>query len=63
MAVVIARFFENVRYIMTIYDVFYGHPDINFTETARGWGVFRNITQNSDNVTNYIYNLNNFKQA
>ncbi|CAK82690.1 unnamed protein product (macronuclear) [Paramecium tetraurelia] len=63
MAVAIARFFENVRYIMTIYDVFYGYPDVNFTAAARGSGVFRNITQNSDNVTNYIYNLNNFKQA
>lgn len=44
MAVTIARYFENVRYIMTMYDVFYGHPEVNFTEAARGWGVFRNIT-------------------
>ncbi|CAD8125808.1 unnamed protein product [Paramecium sonneborni] len=63
MAVAIARFFENVRYIMTIYDMFYGHPEVNFSVAARGWGRFRNITQNSDNVTNYIYNLNNFKQT
>lgn len=61
MAVVIARYFENVRYIMTMYDIFYDNPEANFTESARGWGVFRNITKNSDNVTNYIYNLNNFK--
>ncbi|CAD8111313.1 unnamed protein product [Paramecium primaurelia] len=63
MAVAIARYFENVRYIMTIYDMFYGHPEVNFSVAARGWGRFRNITNDSDNVTNYIYNLNNFKQT
>ncbi|CAD8213536.1 unnamed protein product [Paramecium octaurelia] len=63
MAVAIARYFENVRYIMTIYDMFNGHPEVNFSVAARGWGRFRNITNDSDNVTNYIYNLNNFKQT
>lgn len=48
---------------MTIYDMFYEHPEANFSVVARGWGRFRNITNNSDNVTNYIYNLNNFKQT
>lgn len=61
MAVAIARYFENVRYVMTIYDMFNGHPEVNFSTAARGWGRFRNITNDSDNVTNYIYNLNNFK--
>jgi len=45
---------------MTIYDLFYGHPEANFSTIARGWGKFRNITNDSDNVTNFIYNLNNF---
>ncbi|CAD8112156.1 unnamed protein product [Paramecium primaurelia] len=63
MAVAIARYFENIRYIMTFYDMFYGYPEVNFSIVARGWGRFRNITNNSDNVTNYIYNLNNFKQT
>ena len=48
---------------MTFYDMFYGYPEVNFSIVARGWGRFRNITNNSDNVTNYIYNLNNFKQT
>jgi hypothetical protein len=60
MAVAIARYFESVRYLMTIYDLFYGHPEANFSTIARGWGTFRNITNDSDNVTNFIYNLNNF---
>ncbi|CAD8162073.1 unnamed protein product [Paramecium octaurelia] len=63
MAVGIARYFENLRYIMTIYDQFWGNPNVNFTYLARGFGKFRNITKDSDNVRNYILNLNNFNQT
>ncbi|CAD8112154.1 unnamed protein product [Paramecium primaurelia] len=63
MAVGIARYFENLRYIMTIYDQFWGNPNVNFTLLARGFGKFKNITKDSDNVRNYILNLNNFNQT
>lgn len=60
MAVAVAKYFESIRYLMTIYDLFWDNPSVNFTTAARGWGTFRNITNDTDNVTNYIYNLNNF---
>ncbi|CAD8213537.1 unnamed protein product [Paramecium octaurelia] len=63
MAVGIARYFENLRYIMTIYDQFWGNANVNFTLLARGFGKFKNITKDSDNVRNYILNLNNFNQT
>ncbi|CAD8126292.1 unnamed protein product [Paramecium sonneborni] len=63
MAVGIARYFENLRYIMTIYDQFWGNPNVNFTLLARGFGKFKNITKDNDNVRNYILNLNNFNQT
>ncbi|CAD8048146.1 unnamed protein product [Paramecium sonneborni] len=63
MAVGLARFIENIRFLLTIYEQFQGHPEISFSNAVRGNVLFKNITQNDDNVTNYIYNLNNFKQA
>ncbi|CAD8043447.1 unnamed protein product [Paramecium primaurelia] len=63
MAVGLARFIENIRFLLTIYEQFYGHPEVSFSSAVRGNVIFKNITQNDDNVTNYIYNLNNFKQA
>ncbi|CAD8203560.1 unnamed protein product [Paramecium pentaurelia] len=63
MAVGVARYFENIRYIMTIYDQFWDNPKANFTAIARGFTTFKNITQDSDNVRNYILNLNNFNQS
>ncbi|CAD8052528.1 unnamed protein product [Paramecium sonneborni] len=63
MAVGLARFIENIRFLLTIYEQFYGHPEVSFSNAVRGNVIFKNITQNDDNVTNYIYNLNNFKQA
>ncbi|CAD8155764.1 unnamed protein product [Paramecium octaurelia] len=59
----IPRFIENQRYLMTIYNQFYGNPSANFTLLARGFSSFRNITKTSDNSTNFILNLNNFVQA
>lgn len=63
MAVGLARYFENLRYMLTIYDQFWGAPRANFTLIARGFATFKNITRNSDNVTNFILNLNNFNQS
>lgn len=48
---------------MTIYDQIWGNPGVNFTTITRGFTTFKNITKNSDNVTNYIYNLNNYNQS
>ncbi|CAD8075781.1 unnamed protein product [Paramecium primaurelia] len=63
MAVGVARYFENIRYIMTIYDQFWDNPKANFTAIARGFTKFKNITMDSDNVRNNILNLNNFNQS
>ena len=49
--------------MLTIYDQFIGVPSANFTAIARGFATFRNITKNTDNVTNNILNLNNFNQS
>ncbi|CAD8151019.1 unnamed protein product [Paramecium pentaurelia] len=56
----VPRFFENARYLKTIYDQFYDNPKANFTLLARGFATFRNITKDNDNSTNFILNLNNF---
>ncbi|CAK82689.1 unnamed protein product (macronuclear) [Paramecium tetraurelia] len=63
MAVGVARYFENLRYIMTIYDQFWNNSKVNFTSLARGFVTFKNITKNSDNSTNYVLNLNNFNHT
>ncbi|CAD8209105.1 unnamed protein product [Paramecium pentaurelia] len=63
MAVGMARYFENLRYIMTIYDQFWNNTKANFTLIARGFTTFKNITKNSDNISNFILNLNNFNQS
>ncbi|CAD8125807.1 unnamed protein product [Paramecium sonneborni] len=63
MAVGIARYFENLRYIMTIYDQFWGNPNVNFSLLARGFGKFKNITKDNDIIRNNILNLNNFNQT
>ncbi|CAD8126295.1 unnamed protein product [Paramecium sonneborni] len=63
MAVGMARYFENLRYMMTIYDQFWNNPQANFSGIARGFTKFKNITQNLDNVRNNILNLNNFNQS
>ncbi|CAD8125809.1 unnamed protein product [Paramecium sonneborni] len=63
MAVGIARYFENLRYMMTIYDQFWNNSKANFTAIARGFTTFKNITKNQDNISNYILNLNNFNQS
>ncbi|CAD8065320.1 unnamed protein product [Paramecium sonneborni] len=59
----VPRFFENSRYLRTIYDQFYNNPKANFTALARGYAIFRNITKDNDNSTNFILNLNNFLHA
>ncbi|CAD8162069.1 unnamed protein product [Paramecium octaurelia] len=63
MAVGLARYFENLRYTMTIYDQFWNNSKANFTTIARGFTTFKNITKNSDNISNYILNLVNFNQS
>ncbi|CAD8075777.1 unnamed protein product [Paramecium primaurelia] len=63
MAVGVARYFENLRYIMTIYDQFWNNSKVNFTQLSRGFATFKNITKNSDNTTNYVLNLNNFNHT
>ncbi|CAD8157650.1 unnamed protein product [Paramecium octaurelia] len=63
MAVGVARYFENLRYIMTIYDQFWNNSKVNFTQLTRGFATFKNITKNSDNTTNYVLNLNNFNHT
>ncbi|CAD8157656.1 unnamed protein product [Paramecium octaurelia] len=63
MAVGVARYFENIRYIMTIYDQFWNNSKANFTTIARGFTKFKNITLDSDNERNNILNLNNFNQS
>lgn len=63
MAVGLARYFENIRYMMTIYDQFYGFPKANFTTIARGFAVLRNITKDSNLEYNNILNLNGFNQS
>lgn len=35
----------------------------NFTQLARGFATFKNITKDSDNTTNYVLNLNNFNHT
>ena len=63
MNVGVPRFFENARYLRTIYDQFYDNPKANFTLLARGFGTFKNITKDNDNITNFILNLNNLLHA
>ncbi|CAK66138.1 unnamed protein product (macronuclear) [Paramecium tetraurelia] len=63
MAVGVARYFENLRYIMTIYDQFWNNSKANFTQLARGFATFKNITKNQDNTTNLVLNLNNFNHT
>lgn len=62
MQIGIARYIENIRYIMTIYDKFYGVGDkINFTLIARGDAVAVKIVD--DKEQNSILNLNGFNQT
>lgn len=61
MSIGVARYIENIRYIMTIYDKFYGKGAANFTAIARGDAVAKQIVTNRE--ANNILNLNNFNQT
>lgn len=55
----VARYIENLRYIITIYDKFYGKGSTaNFTTVARGDAVASKIVDDAEK--NNILNLNNF---
>ncbi|CAD8173029.1 unnamed protein product [Paramecium pentaurelia] len=58
----VARYIENLRYIITIYDKFIGlGSKPNFTTVARGDAVYSKIVD--DPEKNNILNLNNFNQT
>ncbi|CAD8074133.1 unnamed protein product [Paramecium primaurelia] len=58
----VARYIENLRYIITIYDKFIGlGSKPNFTTVARGDAVYFKIVD--DPEKNNILNLNNFNQT
>ena len=58
MSIGVARYIENIRYIITIYDKFYGKGAANFTTIARGDAKAKKIVNTPE--YNNILNLNNF---
>jgi hypothetical protein len=55
------RYFENIRYILTLYIKFSKDPTADFTIFAKGYGNLTNMT--SDPERNKILSLNNFNHT
>jgi hypothetical protein len=58
MAVGLARYFENIRYMKAIYDRLYNNSEANFTLIANTYGKEKKIVD--DPIYNRVLNLNNF---
>ena len=63
-AVGLTRYFENVRYILVLYEAIFINPYQTYTgfvALANTYGVYNNLTSNAN--YNYIISLNNFNQS
>jgi hypothetical protein len=59
MAVGLTRYFENIRYILTMYQAFAADPLANFSLISKGYGLYLNNPKLS-NQTNNFFSLINF---
>jgi hypothetical protein len=47
MAVGLTRYFENIRYLLTMYQAFDANGTANFTAISKGYGPYLNISTNT----------------
>jgi predicted DNA-binding protein YlxM (UPF0122 family) len=55
------RYFEDIRYMLTIYMQFYNNSKANFTTIAKEFAKKKTIV--NDTIKNNVLNLNNFNQS